>query len=197
MGAEAECNGATHLQCKWYPNCVSRKQMHNTWEPWQMYSLLKPGRSINKSSLTVSTQGPGEHNHGGTLCCRGVLPKLTHKQASSTPICGLFSIGLKTGGNSWGRDMEKCSCAWSWWSALLGRWLEDDAPPGLLGWNGSSKLLDSLSCGLWLIVYWEEGLQGENKGADSIKQTINYMSTFIANVHTCGSSFQIARAVGP
>lgn len=111
MGAEAECNGATHLQCKWYPNCVSRKQMHNTREPWQMYSLLKPGRSINKSSLTVSTQGPGEHDHGGTLCCRGVLPKLTHKQASSTPICGLFSIGLKTGGRSWGRDMEKCSCA--------------------------------------------------------------------------------------
>lgn len=42
----------------------------------------------------------------------------------------------------------------------------------------------------------EEGLSRGNKGADAIKQAINHMSAFMANVHTCRSIFQIAGAVG-
>lgn len=196
METEAECNGATHLQCKWYLKCVSRKQMHSTCEPWQMYSVLKPGSSINNTNLTVSTQSPGATLSWGLTQFRRVLPKLRHKQASSTPIYVFSSIGLQTGESFWGRDMEGCPSAWSWWSGLQGGWLEDAASPGLLGWNGSSKLHASLSCGLWVMVSWEEGLPRGNKGADAIKQAINHMSTFMANVHTCRSIFQIAGAVG-
>lgn len=54
-----QCRRATHLQCKWDPKRVSRMQMHSTREPWQMYSVLKPGSSTNNTNLTGSTQGPG------------------------------------------------------------------------------------------------------------------------------------------
>lgn len=46
------------------------------------------------------------------------------------------------------------------------------------------------------MVSLEEGLSRGNKGADAIKQAINHMSAFMANVRICRSIFQAAPAVG-
>lgn len=157
-------------------------------ETWEQHKWHQSHRQHPRPRGTTTT---GAHSVVG-----GVLPKLTHNQSLSTLIYSLFSIALKTGEGSWGRDMERCPCAWHWWSGLQGGWLGDAAPPGLLGWNGSSKLHASLSCGLWLMVSLEEGLSRGNKGADAIKQAVNHMSAFMANVRICRSIFQAAPAVG-
>lgn len=146
----AQCREETHLQCKWHSKSVTRKQMKSTRSPGRC-TALKPGGSTNKATLTVIAQSPGATLLRGHIWLCRMLPRLTHKWASLTSIYALVSISLKTARCSWGWDVEKCSCAWSWRSSSQRGWLEDAAPPGLLGWNRSSDLCVSLSCGLWFL----------------------------------------------